>query len=141
MSLWSDIIRESHMSLQKIKENISRVGTFLRRTFLYLAYSDFLKVPFTSDSARASVVSAVLRKEDDFFRICVLKVLQKTFEEFPSLSVDEPRHIVSPFAAVVFERCNGSRSKLVREIQRMRHELIPTRERLRELEWDALLGK
>lgn len=125
------------LQMLRAKENISRGGTFLMRTFLYLAYSDFFKVPFTSDSARTTVVSTVLKKEDDFFRSKILKTLQKEFENYSSSSVDGPSQMVSPFAAVVFDRCNGNRSRLVKEIQRIRDELRPTRERLREIEWDS----
>jgi hypothetical protein len=115
-------------------------GKFLVRTFLYLAYSDLFKIPFTSDSARSVVVATVMNNEDNFFRSRLVKTLQETYEKYPSISANEPRRLVSPFAAIVFERCNGMRSKLVKEIQKIREELKPTRERLRELERNALWG-
>jgi hypothetical protein len=120
----------------------ARGGTFFVRSFLYLAYSDYLRIPFTSDRARSVVVQKVLKKEDTFFRTRVLDKLQESYETYPALSAGDYdyRKIVSPFAAVVFDRCNGKRSRLVKEVERIREELEPTRERLRALEWHARWG-
>ena len=121
--------------------SVARGGTFLIRSFLYVAYSDFLRVPFTPDSARSAVIQKVIKNEDTFFRTRIFNKLQENFENYPSPSTGDYRQITSPFAAVVFERCNGQRSRLAKEVQKIRDQLKPTRERLRELEWTALWGK
>lgn len=111
---------------------------FLLRAFLYLAYAHLLEIPFTPDHARSAIIKRILNNEDTFFRTRILNSLQENFEKYPPPFGDDLRQITSPFAAVVFQRCNGNRSRLVTEIKKMRDEMKPTRERLRELEWHAI---
>jgi hypothetical protein len=49
--------------------------------------------------------------------------------------------VSSPVAALVFERTGGKRSKLAIEIQKLRDELAPARERLNKLEIATRQGK
>jgi len=53
-----------------------------------------------------------------------LDKLQESYETYPALSAGDYdyRKIVSPFAAAVFDRCNGQRSRLVKEVERIREE-------------------
>jgi hypothetical protein len=66
--------------------------------------------------------------------------LQGSFQEHPKYGAKALREVVSPFAAIVFDRCEGDRSRLVREVEKLRKELKATGQTLATLEWDALWG-
>jgi len=136
---WLAVLNNVDALMRETTREESNYQIFLFRAFLYLSYAHLLEIPFTPDAARASFVEYILKKEDTFFRTRILRSLQTNFEEFPpSSGHDDYRKMISPFAAVVFQRCNGSRSRLVTEIKKLRDEMKPTRQRLRELEWHAI---
>jgi hypothetical protein len=122
----------------KAEHEFGRSATFFARTFLYLGYADARSMPLVVDSARASAVSKVIKGEDNYFRSRILNLLQDSFEQFPRQYADNTRRMVSPFAAIVFDRCNGVRSRIAPEVERLRAELTEARRSLATLEWDAL---
>jgi hypothetical protein len=105
------------------------------RTFLYLAVADVRGVPFVPDTARRSVTEGILREEDDF-RLLVASKLRGAVAG--ALPATEPQRrvlrTVSPLAAIVFERSQGSRDRVVTELLRLRADLAGLRAVLRQLE-------
>jgi hypothetical protein len=116
-------------------------ATFFSRTFLYLGYSNLRSMPLMVDSARSGLVRTVLEEEDLFYRTRVLAALQDSFEQHPREGERKLRHVVSPFAAIVFERANGDRSRIVKEVQELRRDLAGVRRDLGTLEFDSHWGQ
>lgn len=121
------------------ERNAARGTTFFIRTFLYLAYADVAKLTFTPDAIRCPVLEGVLRDENEFLRKSLLTKLQTTWEHYPQSGYLALRRTVSPFAALVFERAKN-RSDIVFEMEMLRQELAPLRERILSLEEKALWG-
>lgn len=119
--------------------DVARGTTFLVRTFLYLAYADITKLPFTPDAVRCPVLDNVLKDENEFLRQALMNKLQMTWEQYPTGGCRELRRTVSPFAAVVFERAKD-RDRIVPEMEKLRQELAPFRERIHKIEEKALWG-
>jgi hypothetical protein len=120
---------------------IGRGAAFFARTFLYLGYSDVRAMPLMVDSARCSLVRTVLKQEKESFRMRVLAALQDSHRQIPRAGETALRTVVSPFASIVFDRCNGDRSRLAREVQTLRSALASTRREFAMLEFDALWEK
>jgi hypothetical protein len=121
------------------EEDVARGTTFLVRTFLYLAYADVAKLTFTPDAVRCPVLDNILRDEDEFFHQALMSKFQSAWEHYPTSGYQGLRRTVSPFAAIVFERAK-SRSEIVSQMEMLRKELAPLRERIHKLEEKALWG-
>ncbi len=121
------------------EERVARGTTFLVRTFLYLAYADVAKLTFTPDAVRCPVLEGVLREENEFLRRSLMARLQASWEQYPDSGFLQLRRTVSPFAAIVFER-SKNRSDIAHEMEKLRQELMPFRERVLALEEKALWG-
>jgi hypothetical protein len=130
-ALIEQIGKESHYHARGV--------AFLLRTFLYLAYADVTKTPFTPDSARAAAVETVLAAETRF-RDELRTAMSDAWRSRKGLGDEELRRQVSPLAAVVLERAAPEWSSVIQELQHLREELAPLRKRLREAEWGALWG-
>ncbi len=118
------------------EREFSRSTTFVLRTFLYLGYAGTLGIAFVPDAARANLINDVVKRQNAFVTERLLTELQRKFETIPEPQPYDARALVSPFAAVAFQRCGGDRSRLVREVERLREEFRPVRGTLRELQKD-----
>jgi hypothetical protein len=112
---------------------------FVIRTFMYLSYAELAKLPFAPDSTRSNLVDAALRREGDLASELRSRLAQQ-WQHFPAQGDVDLRRRVSPFAAVVLERCKGSRKAIPWEILTLRDELRSVRESLGELEHAILFG-
>jgi len=122
------------------EEDVARGTTFLVRTFLFdLAYADVAKLTFTPDAVRCPVLDNILKDEDEFLRQALMSKLQSAWEHYPTSGYRELRRTVSPFAAIVFERAKN-RSEIASQMEILRKELAPLREKVHKLEEKALWG-
>jgi hypothetical protein len=135
---WLRAVGEGKAAVRRRVKN-HRAMRFLVRTFLYLGYSDHFEMPFAVDSVREPVVREVARRENALLGEKLLRTLGTSYAKYPHAGAREVRRIVSPFAAVVFKRARD-RAGIVKEIQRLREELTPLRDRMRQLEQRLLWG-
>ncbi len=112
-----------------------RMHKFIMRTFVYVAYADVQRMPFTPDTARHPVVEGIVAGEDQF-RGRLQSALKKVVAETTPGDKDLLRR-VPPLAAVLFERARTVHN-IVPELVRLRNDLAPLRETLRNLEQQML---
>lgn len=112
-----------------------RMHKFIMRTFVYVAYADVQRMPFTPDAARHPVVEGIVAEEDQV-RGRLQSALKSVVAETTPGDKDLLRR-VPPLAAVLFERARTARD-IVPELVRLRNELAPLRETLRNLERQML---
>jgi hypothetical protein len=111
---------------------IHRAATFFARTFLYLGVMDVQQLAFTPDSTRVKAYGSVVVAE----RKLRQRLADRLAEAFRKGASGEELHlarVISPLAAVVFDRASNRR-EIVRELVQLRHELEPFRSRLRDVE-------
>lgn len=108
---------------------------FVVRSFMYLAYAELSDTPWAPDAMRNPLMSAALRSERDIASQ-LRQTLRDQWEKYPELGVVDVRKRVSPFAAIVLERCKGDRTAIVSEAMRLRHELKSIRDQMSDTERD-----
>jgi hypothetical protein len=131
--------REDLMRRLAREADVARGTTFLVRSFLYLAYADIARLPFTPDAARCPALATLLDGEDELLREAFLDKFKSTWEQHPTSGYRQLRRNVSPFAGLVFER-SKDRSDVARQMEQLRKELAPFRKRVGSLEDTALWG-
>lgn len=109
------------------EHEVSRSATFMLRTFVYLGYASAVGLPLVADSARVGVIHDVLEEADRFVSDRVLQAISKNFKADHFRPSGVGLNVVSPFAAIVFQRCNGDRRRLVDEIKKLREDQTTTR--------------
>jgi hypothetical protein len=102
------------------------------RTFLYLAYADINRVPLTPDGTRARVLEPIVRSEKQLRQLLLAKIEEEFQRNY--LGNDEVRRNISPLASVVFDRAGSKPTNIPEEMLRLRRELTPLRDRLRDIE-------
>jgi hypothetical protein len=112
--------------------------SFFQRAFLYLAYADVMRMPFTPDGRRARILAEIIRPEDAL-AAQLANILRTQYAEGLK-NFQNIRKRVSPMAAVVFDRANGDRRKVAAEMQRLRDELAGLRDRIRHDEYKMWFG-
>ena len=115
----------------------ARGTMFFIRTFFYLGYMDIAKIPFVSDAIRSPFIATVQAQQMSF-QAELLRKVQDAFSE--NLAFNGIAEWLSPFAAVVFQRCRGDRTRIIDEIANLRDEIQPDRERLFQLEDEYQYG-
>lgn len=123
------------IALKKEAREHQRMHKFIMRTFVYVAYADVLRMPFIPDTARHPVIEGIVSEEDQF-RGRLQSALKSVVVETTPGDKDLLRR-VPPLAAVLFERARTARD-IVPELVRLRNELAPLRETLRNLERQML---
>jgi hypothetical protein len=121
----------------KNQSNFVRSYTFIVRTFLYLAYSNIQNLTFTPDATRVGMLEQIIDTEQHL-RKKLLSLLREVSKR--NLVSQHFEISITPFAAVVFDRAKHKRD-IPREMERLRKELAPLRERLRDAEgatWGSL---
>jgi len=112
------------------KSNFVRAYTFIVRTFLYLAYGNTQNLMFTPDATRENMLGPIIDAEQSL-RTELLTVVHGTPPKQSDFSAK-----IAPFAAIVFDRAKR-REDISREMERLRKELAPLRERLKDAEETA----
>lgn len=107
--------------------------SFVARTFLYLACAEEYKLALRPDIVRYPVLSKVAAMEGQFLSR-VVKILKEHYADFVPYGNQELRQIVSPCAAIVFQRAGRDKGKIPYEMMKLRNELDSTRKHLHELE-------
>jgi hypothetical protein len=125
--------RRDILSELEKKSNFVRAYTFVVRTFLYLAYANTQTLMFTPDATRENMLGPIIDAEQSL-RTKLLKKLRGTSQK--QLVVSDFSVKIAPFAAIVFDRAKR-RGDISREMERLRKELAPLRERLRGAEETA----
>ena len=109
-----------------------RSATFVLRTFLYLAYADINRVSLTPDGTRARILEPIVRSEKKLRKLLLAKMEEQFQKNY--LEDDEVRRNISPLASVVFDRSGSKPTNIAEEMLRLRRELTPLRDRLRDIE-------
>jgi hypothetical protein len=117
---------------------IARSTTFVVRSFVYLAYGDVTGRVFVPDVVREPVVAAVATTEGDV-RAKLLETIAANATPRMSGGLGNLSR-VAPLAAVVFERAQPDRRRIVHELRALREELAPLRARLAKAEQSILYG-
>jgi hypothetical protein len=115
-----------------------RAAQFVIRTFLYLGYHEVTGLVFVPDAVRASLVGNVVASEQE-----VREKLLGALKPPPGKGAERtepPVSRISPLAAVVFER-SSQRNEILHEMEGLREELAPLRERVRGAEKKIFYGK
>jgi hypothetical protein len=111
--------------------------TFALRTFLYSAHADTLQVTLTADSVRSDILELMSKKEQTLkqtLRERLLTTLGEAFGKQPRLYDSGLTRRITPLSAIVFERAGSEKKQISRELLKLRNELSPLRERIREAE-------
>ncbi len=139
------------------ERDYARQTTFVARTFLYLACAEEYKLALRPDIVRYPVLAKVATMEGQF-RSRLVKILKERYADFVPYGNQELRQVVSPCAAIVFQRAGQDKGKIPHEMMKLRNELDSTRKHLHELEgeifgpsadkakaasekWDAIMGE
>jgi hypothetical protein len=108
-----------------------RMHKFIMRTFVYIAYADVQRIPFTPDTTRHSIVDGIFTEEDQF-RGRLQSILKSVVSETTPGDKALLRRI-PPIAAVLFERAQ-TRCDIAKELIKLRKELTSLRDTLKKLE-------
>jgi hypothetical protein len=125
--------------LEKEEPDSGRALTFLIRTFLYLACADKAEANFWPDTARIIALEPVL-KEEAQLREAILssleEQLQREFvESYRELcTTPRPQPVISPFAALVFERAGNDRQNIIQQMKKIRKDAAELRAQIREID-------
>lgn len=116
-----------------------RGAMFVIRSFLYAAYSDVSGLILIPDSARCTILGTIVSGE----RQLRSKLLEKMAAGSDTLETPKDVNLkrVSPLAAIVFERAKPDKARIPAEMDLLRAELAPVRERLRAAENKIFFGK
>jgi hypothetical protein len=120
---------------EEIRQGGQRMHQFIKRTFVYIAYADVLRIPFTPDSARHPVVERIVTEENQF-RGRLQSILKSVVAETTPGDKDLLRR-VPPLAAVLFDRAQTVHD-IVPELLQLRKDLAPLRKTLRKFERQML---
>jgi hypothetical protein len=113
-------------------ENDWIVTAYVLRTFLYIGFSDHLRIPIAVDRARQEFVSEIADDSQVRVREAVFQTISDGLRSNRSLS-QPVRSIASPFAAIAFNEAID-RAQLVTRAKELRRELLDFRLKLRPLE-------
>lgn len=117
----------------RLDEAEPALRSYVVRTYMYYSYGELERIPFVPDAARKPLVGAVVTGERDLARQ-IIEAIGEQWRTHPQLVVSDLRERISPFSAVVFERCRGDRRGLPYEILRLREELADVRKNLSQQE-------
>ena len=131
---WKDLSSCKDLHSQLTDPHVRRSALFVARTFCYLAYANITGYTFTPDALRSDLVTPILQKEK-LFLDDLMSTLKSSYK--PHGTSPELESMISPFSVIVFER-SRRKENIVAEMQALRIELKPTRQKLQELEWEAL---
>ncbi len=139
-SFLKDAAKEQLTTRLLQEKSNSALNSFVTRTFMYYSTSEVLGIPVTSDAIRANLMQQIVNNERAFFREQILQKIQQSWQDYPTHGFQGLRRHVSPFAAIVFERCDGKPARIVKEMFEIRFEFSYLRERLHQLEQRYLYG-
>lgn len=105
----------------------------------YLGYADATGLGFTPDISRSRVLGRVLKKESGYSYKLLQQLQELSRIEIPTVPLSG-RRMLSPLAAIVLERARPRREAIATEMQKLRGELAPLRERLRKFDLAADFG-
>jgi hypothetical protein len=108
-------------------------SVFLVRTFVYASLAEVWQMPFTADQVRSKTL-LLMSSEEQGLRQRIIETLSTAFKQQPLSDDFGLARKVTPLAGIVLDRAAPDKHRIPREMARLRKELAPLRERLREVE-------